>query len=170
MIQKAVFFDRDGVINVDYGYVSTIHDFQFTNGIFPVMRSLQERHYALIIITNQSGIGRGYYSELDFQVLTKWMLKQFEGEKINIDGIYYCPHSPEERCSCRKPKAGMILQAIQEHRLSLSGSWMVGDKKSDMLAAERAGIKNRVLLGGKASASSTFNMSVIEDLLSLIPE
>ncbi len=165
--QKAVFFDRDGVINVDHGYVSKKNDFAFVDDIFSVMRTLAKKGYALIIVTNQSGIGRGYYTGDDFQVLTSWMLSRFAEEGVEIAGVYHCPHSPEADCACRKPAPGMFFQAIREHSIDPEASWMVGDKSSDMEAAEAAGICNRVLLGDADSGHSTHRITKISDLLSL---
>ena len=165
--QKAVFFDRDGVINVDHGYVSKQEDFTFVDDIFPVMRLLAEKGYTLIVVTNQSGIGRGYYTEEDFQTLTSWMLSRFAEEGVEISAVYHCPHSPEADCACRKPATGMLLQAISEHSVDPAESWMVGDKDSDMGAADAAGICNRVLLGDAVSGHSTHRIAKISDLLSL---
>jgi D-glycero-D-manno-heptose 1,7-bisphosphate phosphatase len=164
---KAFFFDRDGVINMDHGYVSTIDDFAFMEGVFPALRSLATRGYLLIIVTNQSGIARGYYTEENFRVLTDWMLKQFVAEGIEIVGVYSCPHSPESNCSCRKPAPGMFLQAVRDHGIDPAASWMVGDKASDMIAAEAAGIQNRVLIGERECAHSTHTISNLADLLEL---
>lgn len=165
--QKAFFFDRDGVINIDHGYVSKIEDFDFISGIFPVMRSLAEKGYALIVVTNQAGIGRGYYTEEDFRTLTAWMLEQFAAEGIEIAGVYRCPHRPGEGCSCRKPEPGLFLQAIRDHQLDPSACWMLGDKSSDLQAAEAAGIQNRVLLGRADLRHSTHTISNLGELLEL---
>ena len=165
--QKAFFFDRDGVINVDHGYVSKIKDFTFISGIFAVMRALAAKGYVLIVVTNQSGIGRGYYTKKDFQTLTDWMLERFTEEGIRISGVYSCPHSPELDCDCRKPAPGMFLQAIREHGIDPEASWMVGDKPSDMAAAAAAGICNRVLIGEAVSAHSTHTIQDLMELLEL---
>ncbi|MCC7300344.1 MAG: D-glycero-beta-D-manno-heptose 1,7-bisphosphate 7-phosphatase [Verrucomicrobia bacterium] len=166
--RKAFFLDRDGVINVDRGYVSKVDDFIFMDGVFPVLRALSAKGYALIIVTNQSGIGRGYYTAEDFQVLTDWMLRKLEAEGIEIAGIYSCPHSPEVNCHCRKPAPGMLLQAIREHGIDPAVSWMVGDKPSDMAAAEAAGIRNRVLLGRELSGHCTHMISTLRELAGLL--
>ena len=165
--QKAFFFDRDGVINVDHGYVSKIEDFDFMSGIFPAMRRLAEKGYALIVVTNQSGIGRGYYTEEDFRRVTEWMLQRFAAEGIPIAAVYSCVHSPELNCGCRKPAPGMFLQAIREHQLDPSACWMVGDKVTDMQAAETAGIQNRVLIGCAESGHNTHTISTLGELLEL---
>lgn len=165
--RQAFFLDRDGVINTDHGYVSRIGDFSFMEGIFQVLRDLSAKGYLLIVVTNQSGIGRGYYTEEDFNALTDWMLKQLSAEGIELAAVYSCPHSPEEGCDCRKPAPGMFFQAEAEHHLDLSASWMLGDKESDMQAAEAAGVKNRVLLGTASSTCFTHRISSINELLTL---
>lgn len=165
--KKAFFLDRDGVINVDHGYVSKVEDFDFMDGIFPVMRSLAQKGYLLIVVTNQAGIGRGYYTDEDFRILTDWMLNQFAAEGIEIAGVYRCPHHPDENCACRKPAPGMFLEAIREHQLDPAECWMLGDKSSDLQAAKAAGIRNRVLIGPAESAHSTHVISNLSELLEL---
>jgi D-glycero-D-manno-heptose 1,7-bisphosphate phosphatase len=113
-MNKALFLDRDGVINVDVGYAHSPEQITFVSGIFDVCRTAVAQGYQLIIITNQSGIGRGYYSEEQFHVLMQWMSKEFEKEGCPLTAYYYCPHTPADGCDCRKPKAGMILQAAKE--------------------------------------------------------
>lgn len=167
-MNKAVFLDRDGVINVDHGYVCKPEDFEFLDGIFPILSELAEKSYLLIIVTNQSGIGRGYYTEEDFQKLTAWMMERFREEKVDITAVYHCPHAPKEKCSCRKPAPGMFLEAIHELGINPDCSWMVGDKPSDMEAAAAAGVKNRVMIGGADSAHSTHQIAELDELLGLI--
>lgn len=144
---KAVFLDRDGVINIDKAYVSKIEDFEFCEGVFEALKHFQNLGYLLIVVTNQSGIGRGYYSEEDFQILSDWMQKELLHVKIKIDAIYHCPHAPEVNCACRKPKSGMFLKAIEDFDIDVANSWMIGDKETDMEAAIVAGIPNTILLG-----------------------
>ncbi|HEG5083774.1 TPA: D-glycero-beta-D-manno-heptose 1,7-bisphosphate 7-phosphatase [Campylobacter fetus] len=155
---KAVFLDRDGVINKDLGYVSKIDDFEFCDGIFEALRGFLKLGFALFIVTNQSGIGRGYYTSDDFLNLTKFMLDEFKKEDIYIKKVYYCPHSPEENCDCRKPKPGMILKALSEFDINLKNSIMIGDKNSDMLAANSAGINNFYLIGETSSLKTALDV------------
>jgi len=164
---KAFFLDRDGVINVDHGYVSNVKDFEFMSGVFSVLRALAQKGYALIVVTNQSGIGRGYYTEEDFARVTEWMLKRLRDEGVELTAVCSCPHSPESNCACRKPAPGMFLKAIGEYSIDPSLSWMVGDKESDMLAAEAAEIRNRVLIGGAESGHSTQSIAEMDQLLEL---
>lgn len=152
MTNKALFLDRDGVVNVDKDYVFRIEDFEFIDGIFDLCRSAVERGYLIVVITNQSGIGRGYYGEEDFHALTDWMKRRFEEQGAPIAAVYYCPDHPEHgqgryRVDSfdRKPNPGMILRAVQDLDLDLSASIMVGDRASDMKAADTAGIGRKVL-------------------------
>ncbi|WP_228710657.1 D-glycero-beta-D-manno-heptose 1,7-bisphosphate 7-phosphatase [Saccharobesus litoralis] len=150
---KALFLDRDGVINFDHGYVSQIDQFEFIDGIFEICQAAQAKGYSLIIVTNQSGIGRGYFSQHDFDVLTEWMVDQFAANDVQINDIMFCPHHPEKAvneyktdCDCRKPKPGMILEAAQRQGINIAKSIMIGDKISDMKAADLAGVGTRILL------------------------
>ena len=144
----AIFLDRDGVINIDTGYVSTSERFQFNKDIFSVL-SLLQKTFKLFIITNQSGIGRQYFSEINFLTLTKWMLSIFACHNITIEKVYYCPHTPEDNCLCRKPLHGLITQAHEEHRIDLKNSWLIGDKESDISCALNAAIPNSILISKK---------------------
>ncbi len=140
--QKALFLDRDGTINKDKNYIYRVEDFEFQPGIFDLIRSYQNQGYLIFIVTNQSGIARGFYSENDYQILTDWMLNEFRKKKIEITKVYLCPHHPDftGECECRKPKPGLILQAIKEFNISPVNSMLIGDKKRDILAGENAGI------------------------------
>ena len=146
-MKKAIFLDRDGVINKDSGYVHAIEDFHFLPGVFEALRTFEALGYLLIIVTNQSGIGRGYYTQKDFETLTDWMKKELQKRDIHIAGVYHCPHHPDDGCGCRKPQPGLILQAAKDFDVDLSRSWMIGDKQSDIEAAKNAGIQNAILLG-----------------------
>lgn len=137
---KALFLDRDGVINVDVGYAHLPEQIIFMPGIFDVCRTAVAQHYKIIIITNQSGIGRGLYTEAQFHTLMKWMSDRFREEACPIIAYYFCPHLPEDHCNCRKPKPGMILQAAAEHHIDLKNSLLIGDKQSDIDAAISAGV------------------------------
>lgn len=148
MSKKAVFLDRDGVINVDYGYVHHPRNFKFKDGIFELCKSYQDKGYLLIVVTNQSGLARGLYSESQFLNLNFWMLDQFMKKEIVISKIYYCPHHPESGCECRKPKPELILRASYEFDIDLSSSLMYGDKESDILAARNAGLGRAFLVDG----------------------
>ncbi len=135
MKNRAIFLDRDGVINVDKGYVCKIDDFEFTEGVFEALREFQKRGFLLIVVTNQSGIGRGLYSSEDFKTLTAWKLDELKKRDIFIDEIYHCHHDPDSGCECRKPAPGMLLKAKEKFNIDMQNSWMIGDKKSDIDAA-----------------------------------
>jgi D-glycero-D-manno-heptose 1,7-bisphosphate phosphatase len=146
-MKKALFLDRDGVINVEKEYLHNIKDFEFIDGIFELCRYYQDLGYMIFIITNQSGIARKYYSELDFKLLTNWMLQEFEHRNIKIKKVYHCPHHPDinGKCDCRKPEPGMILEAKKDFNIDLAHSLMIGDKERDIEAALNAGIKETYL-------------------------
>ncbi|WP_371188964.1 D-glycero-beta-D-manno-heptose 1,7-bisphosphate 7-phosphatase [Thalassotalea maritima] len=152
-MKKALFLDRDGIINVDHGYVYKQEEFEFVDGIFELCQKALSRGYDIFVITNQSGIARGMYSEQQFADLTAWMKNKFADQGVTISDVYYCPHHPTKgnapyvmSCDCRKPEPGMILKAVSEHNVDVSESMFIGDKLSDMLAAERAGVKDKVLV------------------------
>jgi len=150
--KKALFLDRDGVINVERHYVHRIDDFEFIDGIFELAKAAQEKGYLNIVITNQSGIGRGYYSEAVFNRLTEWMIEQFRDKCVTIAKVYFAPHHPKygigeyrRESEDRKPNPGMILKAAEEFSLDLSRSVLVGDKGSDVRAGRSAGVGQVVL-------------------------
>lgn len=174
---KAVFLDRDGVINVDKGYVHRIEDFEFYPNVFVALRKLQEAGFKLFIVTNQSGIAVGYYTEEEFLKLTDYMLEQFKKEGINIEKVYYCPHHENGivegysfKCDCRKPESGMIRQAISEFGVDPSKSFLIGDKENDILAAHKEGIKAALVKTGQGLkyAKTTTADFVGEDILHVV--
>lgn len=153
MSYKALFLDRDGIINQDFGYVVDVDKFVFIDGIFDLVKAARLHDYKVVVVTNQSGIARGYYSQMQFLSLSQWMKDQFEQKDAPLDDVYFCPHHPREGateltydCTCRKPKPGMFVQAAIEHGIDLHRSVMLGDKPSDMQAAIAAGIQQNYLL------------------------
>lgn len=157
MNHRALFLDRDGVINVDTGYVFKSQDFIFNEGIFDICKAAKFYGYLILIVTNQAGIGRGFYSEADFFELMNWVQAEFKGREIEIDGIYFCPYHPTagvgmyKRSSFdRKPNPGMILSAALDFGIDLKKSVLIGDRDSDIQAANNAGINNRILIGSKS--------------------
>ena len=153
----ALFLDRDGVINKEINYLYKIEDFEFIDGIFDLCRAAVENNFRIIVITNQSGIARNYYSEADLEKLTKWMMRKFAERGIEISRVYACPHfidadleAYRRDCHARKPNPGMLLQAQKDFNLDLSKCIFVGDKESDMEAGLRAGINNLILLHEEA--------------------
>lgn len=171
VMTKALFLDRDGVINNDVGYASKPADITFMPGIFTLCRHAQQQGYRLIIVTNQSGIARAYYSEGDFQALSDWMREQFSTQGIQLDAIYHCPHHPAITgpCHCRKPEPGMLLQAIEQFGIDPIYSVMIGDNQSDMLAAFRAGIATRLLFNQQPVPEDTPATAVIHSLQQATP-
>lgn len=146
-LRKAAFLDRDGVINKDSGYVHRWEDFHFLPGAIEGMQKLQEAGYALVIVTNQSGLARGFYTENQYQELNKSLCKHLSSFGVKLDGIYHCPHHPEGsvqslsiECHCRKPKPGLLFQAAHELALDMAQSILIGDKQTDIDAARAAGI------------------------------
>lgn len=173
-MQKCLFLDRDGVINRDIGYAFKPEHISFVPGIFALCRHLQNQGYIIIIITNQSGIARGYYSEADFQALNHWLKQAFAEQGITITDIFHCPHHPDitGHCDCRKPEPGMLLQAIKKYPIAPQFSIMVGDKSSDLVAARAAGIATRILLdeaGGAGSDAATHQVKTLHEIIELIP-
>ena len=152
-MRKSLFLDRDGVINVEKNYVYRIEDFVFVDGIFDLCICAQNLGLKLIVITNQAGIGRGYYTEANFKQLTEWMLEQFASREIYIDRVYHCPYHPtagigeyRRESYDRKPNPGMIMKAQADFDIDLVNSVLVGDKDSDIEAGRAAGINYNLKL------------------------
>ena len=153
-MNKALFLDRDGVINIDHGHVFEKEKFHFIDGIFELCKKAQELGYLIIVITNQAGIAKALYSEEQFLELTKWMENEFIKRDIKITKTFYCPYHIEAKIEKyrrdsedRKPNPGMLLKAIEEFNIDPKKSIMIGDKESDMEAAMRADISIKILLG-----------------------
>jgi D-glycero-D-manno-heptose 1,7-bisphosphate phosphatase len=165
-MNKALFLDRDGVINRELGYVYRREDFHFRDGIFQLCRAATTLGYGLVVSTNQAGIARGYYTESDFHILTSWMVGEFAREGVTIARVYYCPYHPvhgvgKYRCDSprRKPNPGMLLQAQAELSLDLRLSVLIGDQLSDIQAGTAAGVGTQILL-----SSTTSTMALQESL------
>jgi len=167
---KALFLDRDGIINVDHGYVSKIEDFEFTEGLFTLLQLFSKQGYLLFIVTNQSGIGRGYYSQKAFESLTEWMVTTLHDNSIDIKEVEYCPHTPEENCHCRKPETGMIDNILQTYPIDLKHSWMIGDKQSDIDLARNAHIGSSIAIGDKVLEHSDYSFRTILECTEYLQE
>ena len=161
MLFPALFLDRDGVINVDHGYVHRIEQIEFIDGIFDLVRQARSKYYKVVVVTNQAGIGRGYYTEEDFNQLTEWMLCQFVDVGASIGKVYFSPYHPIHAKGkylkddfSRKPKPGMLLRARDELQIDLSTSVLIGDKESDIQAGIAAGVGTNLLLSPHAARSA----------------
>jgi D-glycero-D-manno-heptose 1,7-bisphosphate phosphatase len=168
MKNKGILLDRDGVINIDYGYIDKIKDFEFIHNSIKALRLLSCANYKLIIVTNQSGIGRGYYSIEDYNEVTDYMLKKLKENNIKIDRVYFCPHAPKENCKCRKPKIKMLKDAEKDFNLALRKSYIIGDKTADIKAGEKAGCKTVLVRTGKGGRDNSYDVKpdyIANDLL-----
>lgn len=156
----ALFLDKDGVINVNHGYVCTPERTDFIDGIFELCRASARHGFLNVVVTNQAGIARGYYSERQFLAYMDWVCDEFREHGAQLDAVYYCPHHPVHGlgeylrdCECRKPKPGMLLAAQRDLDLDLAGSMLLGDSASDAAAAAGAGIGRIFILGTGALPS-----------------
>jgi D-glycero-D-manno-heptose 1,7-bisphosphate phosphatase len=151
-MRQALFLDRDGVINVDHGYVHTTDQVDFVNGIFELVKFAKKANFLVIIISNQAGIGRGYYTEEEFLSLMEWMKDRFAERDGLINAVYYSPFHPEHgigeykrESECRKPNPGMLLQAKHDFDINMEQSLLIGDKISDIMAGRSAGVGKLLL-------------------------
>ncbi len=144
-MNKALFLDRDGTINIDYGYVYEISKFTFIDGIFKLCKTAINKDYKIIIITNQSGIERGYYTTEDFHKLNEYMLNEFSKNNITITDVFFCPFLKSED---RKPNSGMFIKAKEKHNIDMANSISLGDKERDIIAGKNSGIGKNFLFNG----------------------
>lgn len=166
---KAVFLDRDGVLIQDAGYPHRTQDLQLLEGVGPAVSQLNRAGYIVIVVSNQSGVARGYFSENDLLGFEKQVETELRKQGGRIDGFYYCPHLPEAKvkryavvCDCRKPRPGLLLRAAREHKINPAASWMVGDKCTDIEAGKAAGC--RTILIGSAAGCKTKADHAAKDL------
>jgi D-glycero-D-manno-heptose 1,7-bisphosphate phosphatase len=171
VLQPALFLDRDGVINHEIGYLYLAADVRFVDGIFDLCRSAQSLGYRLVVITNQAGIARGMYSETDFHVLMDWMRAEFLRERIALDAVYYCPFHPVHGIGeylrehpDRKPSPGMLLRAADDLGLDLERSILIGDRCSDIAAANAVKLRQAFLIAGTEAAPCDGEYKLIERL------
>ncbi|MEZ0318306.1 MAG: D-glycero-beta-D-manno-heptose 1,7-bisphosphate 7-phosphatase [Methylophilaceae bacterium] len=171
----ALFLDRDGVINIDKGYVHKAEDCEFVDGIFDLVKRANQLGYKVFVVTNQAGIARGYYTEEQFLSFSEWMKNEFQKHQAHIDEIYFCPHHPvygleayHISCDCRKPAPGMFLKAQAAFNIDMSRSIMIGDNLSDLEAAHAANVERRYLFIWSHEKNSTpENMPTKSDNISL---
>lgn len=151
---KFILLDRDGVINVEKSYLYKIEDFEYESGVIEALKKLADSGYKFAVITNQSGIGQGYYSEEEFLKLEKYIEKDLYKKGIKIEKTYFCPHHPEgkekyrKNCDCRKPGTGNFLKAVEEFNIDIENSYMIGDRITDLIPAHKLGIKTVLLRTG----------------------
>jgi D-glycero-D-manno-heptose 1,7-bisphosphate phosphatase len=172
-MNKAVFLDRDGTINVDKEYLYKISDFEFMPGAREALYKLQRAGYRLVIITNQSGVARGYYSEEDIRSLHDWLVKTLAKDGILISKIYYCPHHPDAcaeayrlKCDCRKPGLSLFYRAVSELDIDLDASFAVGDRMRDLQICNVSKCKGYLLGAGDKNTPLPCNIRYAPDLLS----
>lgn len=145
---KAVFLDQDGTLIRDKHYLSDPEKISIYSGVVPALKKLKAKGWKLIIGTNQSGIGRGYFTVQELKKVHARLLALFKRERVRIDDIFFCPHLPEEGCRCRKPETGMLEKAKRKHFLNLKECYVIGDKESDILWGKKAGAKSILVLTG----------------------
>lgn len=139
-MNKALFLDRDGIINEDVSYLHKVEDVRFVDGLFELCKLFQDKGFLLICCTNQSGVARGYYPKEDTEIVHDYMIKEFARRGLTLSKIYTCYHGPEDNCDCRKPKPGMFLSAIKEFNLDPKLCYSIGDKRSDVEASTKADV------------------------------
>lgn len=169
-MNKCVFFDRDGTINIDYGYVHQKENFVFKENVIEALRILKQKNFLIIVVTNQSGIARGYYTEEDVISLHDYINQILVSYNVCIDGFYYCPHYIDgiinrysKKCICRKPDIGLFIKAQHDYDIDLSNSYMIGDKYSDIEAAKNAKLKKAFLVKNNNLMQIVSKILLIDD-------
>lgn len=165
MENKAIFLDRDGTINVEKNYLYKIEEFEFEEGVIEGLKRLQSLGFKLVVISNQSGIGRGYYKKEDADKLFDYMIKKLENENIKIDGVYYCPHYKQE-CNCRKPKLELFYKAKKDLNIDFSKSFAIGDKMRDVAICKKENVKGFII--SKEQEKCSENVQVCEKFLDAV--
>ncbi len=169
---KAIFLDRDGVINEDNGYTYKIDDFKLLKGVIQGLKAFKKLDYEIIIVTNQAGIARGLFSVDDFRKFMKHLIKTLNENKIQVLDYFFCPHHPEGKielysikCSCRKPNIGMLVEAKEKYNIDFSKSIIIGDKESDILAGKKAGLLSDILITNDSSIQNSHASYQANDLI-----
>ena len=172
MRRKAVFLDRDGTINIDKGFVHRIEDFEFIEGTKDLIKLLNHASFLVVVVTNQSGVARGYYSEEDVKKLHSFITSELQKVDAHIDRIYYCPHHPEASipeyridCECRKPKPGMVFQAMKDLNIDPRMSYMIGDSARDICAGKKAGLTTILISVDEGATINTTSCDEKPDLV-----
>lgn len=176
-MRRAVFLDRDGTINVEKDYLYQIKDFEFIDGVVEAVRLLNSAGYFVAVVSNQSGVARGYYTEEDVELLHRHIAAQLEENGAHVDAWLFCPHHPEGRgsyslpCACRKPLPGMLLEAARRYDIDLGGSVMIGDKLADIGAGVSAGCRPILVRTGYGAGHERLvppSTEVYDDLLAAV--
>lgn len=172
-MKKAIFLDRDGTINVEKNYVHRIDQWEWIDGAKEAIRLLKQHDYLVVVITNQSGIARGYYTKKEVNQLHQWVQQELKSMKVAIDAFYHCPHHPDFTgpCECRKPAPGLVLKAIKELEIDPTLSWIIGDKISDIKSGINAGIEPILVLTGHGNNEKKLLMTDVHiqtDILAAI--
>lgn len=176
-MRRAVFLDRDGTINIEKEYLYRINDFEFIEGVQEAIRLLNEAGIMVVVVTNQSGVARGYYTEEDVESLHRHIANELKISGAHIDAWLYCPHHPDGRgsyalpCDCRKPLPGMLNNAATRYNIDLENSTMIGDKLADIEAGKTAGCRTILVRTGYGAADEQYVDSqtvVCDDLLSAV--
>lgn len=144
-MNKAIFFDRDGVLNEEVGYLYEIEKFKWTAGAIQAIKFCNDKNILAIVVTNQSGIARGFYTENDVKILHEFMQNDLKKYSAHIDAFYFCPHYPDGVCNCRKPNPGMILEAAEDFNIDLKNSYLIGDSQRDIESGKNAGLRGEFL-------------------------
>jgi D-glycero-D-manno-heptose 1,7-bisphosphate phosphatase len=175
MKRKALFLDRDGVINEDFGYVHRAEQCIFVDGIFDLVRAANAADYVVAVVTNQAGIARGLYSDEQFHTFMRWMKRAFAERGANLDRVYYCPHHPQaglgelrQACDCRKPKPGMLERAQLDFDLDMEASILIGDNTTDIEAARRAGVGRAFLLTEEVAQDGVQRVSSLDKVRQIL--
>lgn len=169
-MRKILFLDRDGVVNQDKHFVSRVEDIQFIEGIFHLCKYFTAQGFEIMIVTNQSGIARGLFTEEDFLKVMEFILEEFKRNGIEILAFFHCPHGPDDKCKCRKPLPGLFTNAIQEFNVLANECVSVGDRERDILAAMSAGIPRNYLIRDRKVGSDQMSGPIIVESLSQIVE
>lgn len=172
MSLPALFLDRDGIINIDHAYVFRKEDFDFVDGIFELVAAAKKAGYLVVVVTNQAGIGRGYYTEADFHLLMDWVKEQFQARQGKLDAVYFCPDHPQHgigpyrrESHFRKPGPGMLLQASHDLDIDLTRSILVGDKASDAEAGQAAGVPTLLFFGNDENTGPAQRITCLADVV-----
>jgi len=167
-MNKAVFLDRDGTINKEVDYLSRIEEFEFLPSAVKALVKLSKSSYKIIVITNQSGVARGYFTEVALGKIHGHMVEELKANGARVDGIYVCPHHPDENCDCRKPKTGLIRKAEKDFNLDVKNSYIVGDSTKDVQTGINAGCKTILVKTGYGGKDKLYDVKpdyVVKDLL-----